>query len=98
MKSAVLASFKFASGIVQGFASFYCANPRTMRPVSWTSPGTGKLKLNADGSSKGNPGLAGVFCEERGHWILGFLGRLEDCMSLEAEVWRRPHSCYITQG
>lgn len=48
------------------------------------------MKLNTDGSSKGNPGPAGfggVFREERGHWVIGFYGRLEDCTSLEAELW-----------
>lgn len=46
--------------------------------------------LNTDGSSRGNPGLAGyggVIRDERGYWILGFYGRLDDCTSLEAELW-----------
>lgn len=62
-----------------------------MRLVSWTYPGIGKLKLNKDGSREGNPypaGFGGVFTEERGYWVLGFLGgRLEACTSLEAEFW-----------
>lgn len=46
-----------------------CAIPRQLRLVSWTFPGTGKLKPNTDGSSRGNRGPAGfggVFGEERG--------------------------------
>lgn len=38
----------------------------------------------------GNPGpvgYGGAFREERGHWVLGFFGRLENCTSLEAELW-----------
>lgn len=53
--------------------------------IAWKFPGTGKLKLNTDGSSRGNPGPAGfggVFREERGHWVLGFYGRLADCSSI----------------
>lgn len=48
------------------------------------------MKLNTDGSSRGNLGsvsFGGVFREERGHWIPAFFGRLEDCTSLEAELW-----------
>jgi len=52
--------------------------------------GAGKFKLNTDGSSRGNPGKAGyggVIRDDCGCWILGFYGRLEDCSSLEAELW-----------
>lgn len=32
-------------------------------------------------------GYGGVLREERGHWVLGLLGRLKDCTSVEAELW-----------
>lgn len=53
-------------------------------------PGTGKLKLNTDGRSRGNPGKAGfggVIRDDRGFWILGFYGRSKDCTNLEAKLW-----------
>lgn len=84
-----ISSSVFASKICHSFLSISCING-PVRLVSWNFPGTGKLKLNTDGSSRGNPGPAGyggVFREERGYWVLGYLGRLEDCTSLEAELW-----------
>lgn len=58
-------------------------------------------KLNTDGSSKGNPGQAGfggVFREERGHWVLGFFGRLTACTSLEAELWGIPQGLEMVKN
>ncbi|KAI8533199.1 hypothetical protein RHMOL_Rhmol11G0278700 [Rhododendron molle] len=63
-----ISSSIFASQICHSFLSISCINPRLVRLVSWNFPGTGKLKLNTDRSSRGNPGL-------------------EDCTSLEAELW-----------
>lgn len=85
-----MVSHIFANDIVCSFQSISCASSRPVRLVSWAFPGIGKLKLNPDGSTKGNPGSAGfggVLREERGHWIRGFFGRLEECTSLEAELW-----------
>ncbi|CAL5386690.1 unnamed protein product [Camellia sinensis] len=50
----------------------------------------GTIKLNSDGCSKGNPGPAGyggLFKDERGAWVHGYHGRLEEATSLEAELW-----------
>lgn len=80
----------FSSEIVNSFCDQLPTKIRQVKLIAWKFPGTGKLKLNTDGSSKGNPGPAGfggVFREERGHWVIGFYGRLEDCSSLEAELW-----------
>lgn len=80
----------FQSEIVRTFVDKFPTATRQVKLVTWKFPGTGKIKLNTDGSSRGNPGPAGfggVFKEERGHWVLGFYGRLADCTSLEAELW-----------
>lgn len=44
-------SAKFAHEIVKSFTSVACAKPRQIRLIAWNFPGTGKLKLNTDGSS-----------------------------------------------
>lgn len=50
----------------------------------------GKLKLNTDGSSKGDPGQSrygGLLRDEAGTWLWGYHGYLGNCTSLEAELW-----------
>lgn len=81
---------QFASEIIELSTVKFGPISRTTKLISWNFPGAGKLKLNTDGSSRGNPGPAGyggVFREERGFWVLGFYGKLDDCTSLEAELW-----------
>lgn len=80
----------FISEIVSTFPDQFPVSNRQVKLFTWNFLGTSKLKLNTDGSSKGNPspaGFVGVFREERGHWVIGFCGRLEDCTSLEAKLW-----------
>ncbi|GMP89161.1 hypothetical protein CsSME_00040847 [Camellia sinensis var. sinensis] len=58
--------------------------------TNWNLPFAGTIKLNSDGCSKGNPGPAGyggLFRDERGAWVHGYHGRLEEATSLEAELW-----------
>ncbi|CAL5371297.1 unnamed protein product [Camellia sinensis] len=58
--------------------------------TNWCPPCAGKIKLNTDGCSKGNPGPAGYggLCRDaRGTWIFGFHGKLESVTSEEAELW-----------
>lgn len=56
----------------------------------WSCPIAGKLKLNTNGSSKGDLGQAGyggLLRDEAGTWLWGFYGYLGSCTSLEAELW-----------
>ncbi|CAL5349330.1 unnamed protein product [Camellia sinensis] len=58
--------------------------------TNWCPPCAGKIKLNTDGCSKGNPGPAGyggLFRDARGTWIFGYHGKLEVATSEEAELW-----------
>ncbi|CAL5413457.1 unnamed protein product [Camellia sinensis] len=50
---------------------------------------TGTLKLNTDGCYRmARPGgFRGLLRDETGAWICGFYGKLENCTSLEAELW-----------
>ena len=53
-------------------------------------PQVGWKKLNTDGASKGNPGLAGcggVVRDENGRWIAGFSRHIGVTSSFEAELW-----------
>ncbi|GMP76765.1 hypothetical protein CsSME_00033307 [Camellia sinensis var. sinensis] len=59
-----------------------------IKDLNWWEKG--KLKLNVDGCSKGDPGQAGyggLLRDEMGLWIWGFYGKLGHCLSLEAELW-----------
>ncbi|KAL7161502.1 hypothetical protein ACSBR2_042045 [Camellia fascicularis] len=50
----------------------------------------GKLEMNTDGSSKGDPGQSsyeGLLRDEVGTLIWGFYGYLDRCSSLEAKLW-----------
>lgn len=58
--------------------------------TNWVLPFAGKIKLNTDGCSKGNPGpsgYGGLFRDERGAWLHGYHGKLEEATSMEAELW-----------
>ena len=50
--------------------------------ISWRRPAHGWIKLNTDGASKGNPGLAtagGVMRDEYGVWQGGFAFNIGIC-------------------
>ena len=55
--------------------------------VRWCAPVEGWVKLNVDGASKGNPGIAGggVLRDHYGNWIQGFACNLGWCSSVKAE-------------
>ena len=48
------------------------------------------MKLNTDGSSAGNSGIAnygGVFRDEHGRWVRGFARKIGLTTSFMAELW-----------
>lgn len=75
---------------------FYCAvNSKAPtryvpKPIRWEKPPRGWIKLNMDGFSSGNSGLAGgggIFCNDDGVWILGFSRHICITSSFMAELW-----------
>jgi len=63
---------------------------REERLIEW-KPSTGEwVKLNTDGASKGNPGLAtasGALRDGAGNWCGGFAVNLGRCAAPLAELW-----------
>ena len=58
--------------------------------VGWTPPRGGWMKLNTDGASHGNPGLAsagGVLRDGEGEWCGGFALNIGRCSAPLAELW-----------
>ncbi|EOY04279.1 Non-LTR retroelement reverse transcriptase-like [Theobroma cacao] len=58
--------------------------------ISWELPKHSYVKLNVDGSAKGQPGMAaagGVIRYEVGNWLLGFNYKIGISCSLQAELW-----------
>lgn len=58
--------------------------------IAWEKHKNGYVKLNVDGSAKGQPGLAasgGVIRDEYGNWIAGFCQKIGITFSLTAEPW-----------
>ena len=61
-----------------------------MKNIRWGRPRSGWRKLNTDGSSLGNPGLAsggGVIRDEPSNWVIGFSRRIGVSSSFEVELW-----------
>lgn len=60
------------------------------KQIRWEKPGRGWVKLNTDGSSLGNPGLAGgggLIRDEEGAWVVGFARNIGISSSFIAELW-----------
>lgn len=58
--------------------------------MRWEKPDIGWVKLNSDGSSRGNPSVAGsggLIRNEKGEWICGFARRIRITTSFAAELW-----------
>ena len=63
---------------------------RTEIMIGWTPPRVGWMKLNTDGASHGNPGLAtagGVLRNGDGEWCGGFVFNIGRCSAPLAELW-----------
>lgn len=58
--------------------------------VRWACPPSGWVKLNTDGSSKGNPGdggCGGLIRDEAGQWVASFCCHIGICSAFTAELW-----------
>ncbi|KAL0014093.1 hypothetical protein SO802_001162 [Lithocarpus litseifolius] len=65
-------------------------NRRILMSIRWEKPCSGWFKLNTDGSSLGNPGLAGgggLIRDENGDWVVGFARKIGIANSFMAELW-----------
>ncbi|KAG7556773.1 Reverse transcriptase domain [Arabidopsis suecica] len=71
---------------------------RVERLIGWVAPTDGWLKLNTDGASHGNPGLAtagGLLRDDSGNWGGGFAANLGYCSALVAELWGVYYGLFI---
>ncbi|KAG7578919.1 Reverse transcriptase domain [Arabidopsis thaliana x Arabidopsis arenosa] len=72
--------------------------PRVERMIGWEAPGTGWIKINTDGASHGNPGLAttgGVLRDSDGNWCGGFALKIGICSAPLAELWGVYYGLYL---
>lgn len=77
-----------ASDIAAAFAkpSF---GEKPLLHIAWKPPDVGFVKLNTDGASLGNPGVAGaggVIRDASGDWLVGFMLHLGVCSNMVAEM------------
>ena len=66
--------------------------------ISWNPPTHNWIKLNTDGCSKGNPGIAGgggVIRDSLGRWLGGFLVHIGTCDALWQSVGLFMKVCVI---
>ncbi|KAK0606220.1 hypothetical protein LWI29_035317 [Acer saccharum] len=64
-------------------------NHKKIQVLRWLKPGLGRLKLNLDGSSLGNPGPSsegGVLRDSAGNFIFGFSKFFSSCSNNEVEL------------
>jgi len=72
--------------------------PRVERMIGWVSPCVGWVKVNTDGASRGNPGLAsagGVLRDCTGAWCGGFSLNIGRCSAPQAELWGVYYGLYF---
>lgn len=77
-------NFRVVFAIINGLLT-----RKITRSFRWEKPTQGWLKLNTDGSSVGNPGLAGcrgAIRDDAGRWIIGFSRRIGMTSSFAAEL------------
>ncbi|EOY32563.1 Uncharacterized protein TCM_040555 [Theobroma cacao] len=58
--------------------------------IAWEKPWPSYVKLNVDGSAKGQPGEVtggGIICDDKGNWIVGFTYKVGVLFSLTTELW-----------
>ncbi|XLT60596.1 hypothetical protein S245_053503 [Arachis hypogaea] len=69
-----------------------------MMLVRWVPPSEGAIKLNVDGSSRGNPGRAGcggLLRDQDGNCVAGFLSYIGFAGSVEAELMAIRHGLWL---
>lgn len=74
------------------------AGERIERMIAWEPPCEGWTKLNTDGASRGNPGMAtagGVLRDHTGCWRGGFSLNIGICSAPLAELWGVYYGLYI---
>ncbi|KAG7566501.1 Reverse transcriptase domain [Arabidopsis suecica] len=72
--------------------------PRVERLIGWVAPAVGWLRINTDGASHGNPGLAtagGVLRDSEGNWCGGFALNIGRCSAPMAELWGVYYGLYL---
>ncbi|CAA7018347.1 unnamed protein product [Microthlaspi erraticum] len=82
----------YAKEVYQGMRLCKDRNTRVSeeRLIAWLPPMVSWMKLNTDGASHGNPGLAtagGVLRNGEGHWCGGFALNIGRCTAPMAELW-----------
>ncbi|KAL9860860.1 putative ribonuclease H domain, reverse transcriptase zinc-binding domain-containing protein [Arabidopsis thaliana] len=71
---------------------------RVERQIGWVAPSTDWYKVNTDGASRGNPGLAtagGVIRDGAGNWCGGFALNIGRCSAPLAELWGVYYGLYL---
>ncbi|CAL1398877.1 unnamed protein product [Linum trigynum] len=66
--------------------------------IGWLAPPRGWMKLNVDGASAGNPGIAGaggLIRDDQGRWIAGFVAKIGETSAALAELWAIRHGLDI---
>jgi ribonuclease HI len=82
-------TISFASEFYYLIGSYSKVKLKSPILVKWTPPPLGWFKLNTDGSSLGNPGLAGgggVIRNHLGEWVGGFSRTIGFTTSVQAEL------------
>jgi hypothetical protein len=85
----IATTISFALEFYYLIGSYSKVKIRTPIPVKWNPPPVGWFKLNTDGSSLGNPGLArggGVIRNHLGDWVGGFSRAIGFTTSVQAEL------------
>ncbi|KAG7564109.1 Ribonuclease H domain [Arabidopsis suecica] len=71
---------------------------RFLREIAWRKPEEGWVKVNTDGASHENPGLAtagGVIRDGEGNWCGGFAVKIGICSAPLAELWGVYYGLYL---
>lgn len=71
---------------------------RVERMIGWVAPSTGWMRLNTDGASRGNPGMAtvgGGLRDSDGRWCRSFVVNIGRCTAPLAEFWGVYYCLYI---